>query len=172
MPHDLPTRDFGQSARALLWLLLEQGTSTITEREQGGSANAAPPFGETQAQTLSALIDSTLASRDNVRAALLEHSLQSTQDYHLLVIVVGTLLSITTQKSELLVRGVFSAGKTMCIALLASWFALRGHYVNYVSRENTTIKAMAEFFFSQLLPKGPNDKQPITLRLSAGSQAL
>ena len=125
MPHDLPTHDFGQSARALLWLLLEQGTSTITEREQGGPANAAPPFGETpEAQTLSALIDSTLASRDNVSAALLKHSLQSTQDYHLLVMVIGTLLSITTQKSELIVRGVFGAGKTMCIALLASWFAL------------------------------------------------
>ena len=113
--------------------MLEQGTSTITEREQGGPANAAPPFGETpEAQTLSALIDSTLASRDNVRAALLEHSLQSTQDYHLLVMVIGTLLSITTQKSELLVFGVFGAGKTMCIALLASWFPLRGHYVYYV----------------------------------------
>ena len=58
----------------------------------------------------------------------------------------------------------------MCIALLASWFALRGHYVYYVSRENTTIKAMAEFVH-QLLPRRPNDKQPIALRLSAGSQA-
>ena len=84
--------------------------------------------------------------------------------------VIGTLLSITTQISELLVGGVFGAGKTMCIALLASWFALRGHCVYYVSRENTTIKAMAEFVH-QLLPRGPDDKKPIALRLSAGSQA-
>ena len=169
MPHDLPTNDFVQSAKALLWLLLEQGASTSAEREQGGPANAAPPFGETpEAHALSALIDSTLKSHDNVRAALLEHSLQSTQDFHLLVMVIGTLLSITTQKSELLVRGVFGAGKTMCIALLASC-ALRGHYVYYVSRENTTIKAMADFVH-QLLPRGLNDRKPIALRLSAGSQ--
>ena len=127
MPHDLPTHDFAQSARALLWLLLEEGASTFTDQQQGGPANAAPPPSETK--ELSALIDSTLESRDNVRTALLKHSLQNTQDYHLLVMVIGTLLSITTQKSELLVRGVFGAGKTTCIALLASWFALRGHYI-------------------------------------------
>ena len=65
---------------------------------------------------------------------------------------------------------MFGAGKTMCIALLASWFALRGHYVYYVSRQNTTIKAMADFVH-QLLPRGPDDTKPIVLRLSSGSQA-
>ena len=167
MPHDLPTYDFAQSTKALLWLLLEQSASTHADQQQGGPANAAPPVSE----TLTALIDRTLETRDNVRNALLEHSLQNTQDYHLLVMVIGVLLSVTTHKSELLVRGVFGAGKTMCIALLASWFALRGHCVYYVSRENTTIKAMADFVH-QLLPGGPDDKKPIALRLSSGCQEV
>ena len=171
MPHDLPTQDFAQSAKTLLWLLLEQSASTHADQQQGGPANAAPPVNVTpEAQGLTALIDRTLEIRDNVRTALLEHSLQNTPDYRLLVMVIGVLLSVMTHKSELLVRGVFGAGKIMCIALLASWFALRGHYVYYVSRENTTIKAMADFVH-QLLPRGPDDKKPIALRLSSGSQA-
>ena len=64
--------DFAQSGR--VWLLLEKGTPTFTDQQQGGPANAAPPSSETpEAQELSALIDSTLESRDNVRTALLNH---------------------------------------------------------------------------------------------------
>ena len=160
MPHDLPTNDFIQSTRALLWLLLEQSSPMSPDQQQGGPANAVSPLSETpEAQTLAALTDRTLESHEHVKAALLKHSLQCTRDYHLLVMVIGLLLSLPTQKSELLVRGVYGAGKTMCIALLAS-----------VSRENTTIKAMADFVH-QLLPRGPDDAKPSALRLWSGSQA-
>ena len=55
---------------------------------------------------------------------------------HLLSLAVGVLLSLLTHKTELIVRGVYGAGKTQCIALLAAFFALRGHQVYYASREN------------------------------------
>ena len=42
---------------------------------------------------------------------------------------VGVLISLLTHKTELIVRGVYGAGKTQCIALLAAFFALRGHQV-------------------------------------------
>ena len=54
----------------------------------------------------------------------------------------GVLLSLLTSKTELVARGVYGAGKTQCIALLAAYFALRRHYVYYAPRENTTITAM------------------------------
>ena len=170
MPHDLPTNDFLQSTRAL-WLLLEQGPPAPSEQLQGGPAYAVPPSSNAlEANMLAAIIDRALASHDHVRTALMQHSLRCTQDYHLLAMVIGILLSLTTQKSDLLVRGGYGAGKTMCIALLASWFALRGHCVYYASRENTTIKTMAEFVH-HLLPRGLEDAKLIALRLFAGSQA-
>ena len=66
------------------------------------------------------------------------HSLAKSRDLHLLTMATGVLLSLFTGKTELVVRGVYGAGKTQCIALLAAYFALRGHHVYYASRENTS----------------------------------
>ena len=70
---------------------------------------------------------------------------------HLLTMATGVLLSLLTAKTELVARGVYGAGKTPCIALLAAYFALRGHHVYYAARQNTTITAMASFVH-RLLP--------------------
>ena len=67
-------------------------------------------------------------------------------------------------------RGVYGAGKTQCIALLAAFFALRGHQVYYASRENTTIVAMATFV-QELLPRAPDDAWPTAIRLLSHTQA-
>ena len=66
---------------------------------------------------------------------LAAHALSASKDLHLLSLAVGVLLSLLTHKTELIVRGVYEAGKTQCIALLAAFFALRGHQVHYASRE-------------------------------------
>ena len=59
MPHDLPTYDFSQSARVLLWLLLGESASPFTNQQEGGSANATLPPSETsKAKKLLALIGS------------------------------------------------------------------------------------------------------------------
>ena len=42
---------------------------------------------------------------------------------------VGVLIFLLTHKTEVTVRDVYGAGKTQCIALLAAFFALRGHQV-------------------------------------------
>ena len=83
---------------------------------------------------------------------------------------VGVLISLLTHKTELIVRGVYGAGKTQCIALLAAFFALRGHQVYYAARENTTIVAMATFVH-QLLPREPDDEWPDAIRLVSQPQA-
>ena len=83
---------------------------------------------------------------------LAAHVLRASRDLHLLSLAVGVLLSLLTHKTELIVRGVY--GKTQCIALLAAFFALHGHQVYYVSRQNTTIVAMA-IFVQELLPQDP-----------------
>ena len=67
-------------------------------------------------------------------------------------------------------RGVYGTGKTKCISLLEAWFALKGHRVYYAARENTTVRAMADFVH-RLLPRGEDDQHPRALRLSSGSQA-
>ena len=54
-----------------------------------------------------------------------------------LTMAVEVLLSLLTHKTELIVRGVYGAGETQCIALLAAFFALRGHRVYYAAREKT-----------------------------------
>ena len=82
----------------------------------------------------------------------------------------GVLFTLLTRKCELVVRGVYGAGKTKCIALLAAFFALRGHHVYYASRENTTITAMAEFV-QKPLPRGPDDECPGAIRLLSSPQA-
>ena len=92
------------------------------------------------------------------------------RDLHLLSLAVGVLLSLLTHKTELIVRGVYGAGKTQCIALLAAFFALRGHQVYYASRENTTIVAMATFV-QELLPRAPEEAWPIAIRLLSHTQA-
>ena len=63
--------------------------------------------------------------------------LANSRDLHLLTMATGVLLSLLTCKTELVARGVYGAGKTQCIAILAAYFALRGHHVYYASRENT-----------------------------------
>ena len=73
------------------------------------------------------------------------HSLANSRNLHLLTMATGILVSLLTGKTELVVRGVYGAGKTQYVALLAAYFALRGHQAFYASRENTTITAMAAF---------------------------
>ena len=75
-----------------------------------------------------------------------------------------------THKTELIVREVYGAGKTQCIALLAAFFALRGHQVYYAARENTTIVAMATFV-QQLLPRAPDNEWFVAIRLISQPQA-
>ena len=67
-------------------------------------------------------------------------------------------------------KGVYGAGKTQCIALLAAYFALRGHHVYYASRENTTITAMAAFVH-RLLPRSAEDTTLVAIRLLSGPQS-
>ena len=97
-------------------------------------------------------------------------ALSASRDLHLLSLAVGVLLSLLTHKTELIVRGVYGAGKTQCIALLAAFFALRGHHVYYAPRENTTIVAMATFV-QELLPRAPDDAWPTAIRLLSHTQA-
>ena len=49
------------------------------------------------------------------------------RDLHLLAMATGALLSLLTAKPELVVRGVYGAGETECIAFVAAYFALRAH---------------------------------------------
>ena len=83
---------------------------------------------------------------------------------------VRALISLLTHKTELIVRGVYGAGKTQCIALLAAFFGLRGHQVYYAARENATIVAMATFVH-QLLPRAHDDEWPDAIRLVSQPQA-
>ena len=62
-------------------------------------------------------------------------------------------------------RGVYGAGKTQCIALLAAFFALRGHQVYYAS-----LVAMATFV-QELLPRAPDDAWPKPIQLLSHTQA-
>ena len=101
---------------------------------------------------------------------LAEHSIGQSRDLHLLTMAVGVLLSLLTHKTELIVRGVYGAGKTQCVALLAAFFALRGHQVYYAARENTTIVAMATFV-QQLLPRAPDNEWPDAIRLLSQPQS-
>ena len=98
------------------------------------------------------------------------HSLAKSRDLHLLTMATGVLLSLLTGKTELVVRGVYGAGKTQCIALLAAYFALRGHHVYYASRENTTITAMAAFV-NRILPRAEDEANPVAIRLLSGPQS-
>ena len=64
----------------------------------------------------------------------------------------GIFLSLLTGKTALVVKQVYGAGKMQC----AAYFALRGHYVYYASRENTTITAMATFV-NRILPRAEDE---------------
>ena len=101
---------------------------------------------------------------------LAAHASSASRDLHLLSLAVGVLLSLLTHKTELIVREVYGAGKTQCIALLAAFFALRGHQVYYASRENTTIVAMATFV-QKLLSRAPDNAWPIAIQLLSHTQA-
>ena len=98
------------------------------------------------------------------------HSLAKSRDLHLLTMATG--VPLPAGKTELVVRGVYGAGKTQCIALLAAYFALRGHHVYYASRENTTITAMAAFVHRLLLrADDDDDANPVAIRLLSGPQS-
>ena len=101
---------------------------------------------------------------------LAAHTVGHSRDLLLLTMAAGGFLSLMTRKTELVVRGVYGAGKTQCIALLAAFFALRGHCVYYLSGENTTITAMATFV-QRLLPRAPDDEAPVAIRLVSAPQA-
>ena len=137
MPHDLPSPDLTATARWLVRELIgaEADRAFPSSPGDGGglSAEGPPPA------WAAALARETPRQ---VAQWLPAHTLARSRDLHLITMVTGVLLSLLTGKTELVVRGVYGGGKTQCIALLAAYFALRGHHVYYASRENTTITAI------------------------------
>ena len=83
---------------------------------------------------------------------------------------VSACRTLLTCKTELVVWEVYGADKTQCVAILAAYFALRGHHVYYTSRENTTITAMAAFV-NRLLPRAADDKTPCGHSAPVGPEA-
>ena len=163
MPHDLPSPDMVASSKC---------------RPCSESPLAALPDlpGLEEALPSGSQSPGWLAScRSKVPAQLVEwlaaHALTASRDLHLLSLAVGVLLSLLTHKTELIVGGVYGAGKTQCIALLAAFFALRGHQVYYASTENTTIVAMATFV-QELLPRAPDEAWPTAIRLAFPTHKL
>ena len=146
MPHDLPSPAMVASSKWLVRALLTLHADL----------DEALPIGSQSPGWLA-------SCHSEVPAQLVEwlaaHALSAS-----LLLAVGVLLSLLTHKTELIVRGVYGAGKTQCIALLAAFFALRGHQVYYASRENTTIVAMATFV-QELLPRAPEEAWPTAIRL-------
>ena len=165
MPHDLPSPDMVASSkwlvRALLTLHAESPLAALPDLP--GLEEALPSGSQSPGWLASC--------RSEVPAQLVEwlaaHVLTASRD---LLLAVGVLLSLLTHKTELIVREVYRAGKTQCIALLAAFFALRGHQVYYASRENTTIVAMATFV-QELLPRAPDKAWPTAIRLLSYTQA-
>ena len=157
MPHDLPSPDMVASSkwlvRALLTLHAESPLAALPDLP---GLEEALPIGSQSPGWLASCHSELPAQLVEWLAA---HALSASRDLHLLSLAVGVLLSLLTHKTELTVRGVYGAGKTQCIALLAAFFALRGHQVYYASRENTTIVAMATFV-QELLPRDPEEAWP------------
>ena len=168
MPHDLPSPAMVASSkwlvRALLTLHAESPLAALPDLP---GLEEALPIGSQSPGWLA-------SCHSEVPAQLVEwlaaHALSASRDLHLLSLAVGVLLSLLTHKTELIVRGVYGAGKTQCIALLAAFFALRGHQVYYACRENTTIVAMATFV-QELLPRAPEEAWPTAIRLLSHTQA-
>ena len=156
MPHDLPSPAMVASSKWLVRALLTlQAESPLALPDLPGLEEA-PPSGSQSSGWLPSCPNEVPEQLADWLAA---HALSASRDLHLLSLAVGVLLSLLTHKTELIVRGVYGAGKTQCIALLAAFFALRGHQVYYASRENTTIVAMALSYRScslgPLMMRGP-----------------
>ena len=165
IPHDLPSPDLIATARWLVrgLIAVDADRVNLTQPGEGGGLSVeGPPPAWTAA----------LARETPEQLAhwLPAPSLAQSRDLHLLTMATGVLLSLLTGKTELVVRGVYGAGKTQCVALLAAYFALRGHHVYYASRENTTITAMAAFVH-RLLPRADDDANPVAIRLLSGPQS-
>ena len=75
-----------------------------------------------------------------------------------------------TRRSSLCEESTGLVRRNDCIALLAAFFARRGHQVHCASRENTTIVAMATFV-QELLPRAPDEAWPTSIRLLSHTQA-
>ena len=168
MPHDLPSYEMLQTATWLVRALL------VTSAGHAVPALATEPLLEEAlplgSQSTAWLPQCSSAVPTQLVEWLAAHSIGCSPDLHLLTMAVAVLLSLFTHKTELAVRGVYGAGKTQCIALLAAFFALRGHHVYYASRENTTILAMAAFV-EQILPRAPDDEWPVAMRLLSQPQS-
>ena len=168
MPHDLPSYEMLQTATWLVRALL------VTSAGHAVPVLAAEPLLEEAlplgSQSTAWLPLCSSAVPTQLVEWLAAHSIGCSPDLHLLTMAVAVLLSLCTHKTELAVRGVYGAGKTQCIALLAAFFALRGHHVYYASRENTTILAMAAFV-EQILPRAPDDEWPVAMRLLSQPQS-
>ena len=90
-----------------------------------------------------------------------EEDLRSSRDRHLVSLVLATLLAELTGRSELVVQGVFGAGKTVCLALVPAYLALHEVKVLYMARENTTVRSIASLL-APIFPRG--DGLPAALR--------
>ena len=155
MPHDLPSPKLTETARWLVRGLLT-GDAGRANLRQSGEGGGLPIEGPPPAWT-AALARET---PEQLAHWLPPHSLAKSRDLHLLTMATGVLLSLLTGKTELVVRGVYGAGKT----------AKRGHHVYYASRENTTITAIAAFVH-RLLPRADDDANPVASRLLSGPQS-
>ena len=168
MPHDLPSPAMVASSKWLVRALLTlQADSPLAAIPDLPGLEEALPSGSQSSGWLPTCLSEVPEQLTDWLAA---HALSASRDLHLLSLAVGVLLSLLTHKTELIVRGVYGAGRTQCIALLAAFFALRGHQVYYASRENTTIVAMATFV-QELLPRAPDDAWPKAIRLLSHTQA-
>ena len=66
-------------------------------------------------------------------------------------------------------QGVFGACKTHCIALISLWFAARGRHIFYASRENTTVRTMANAVHA--LVKDFLFHPPLAVRMAAAGES-
>ena len=119
MPHDLPSPDMVASSKWLVRALLTpHADSPLAALSDLPGLEEALPSGSQSSGWLA-------SCRSEVPERLAAHALSASRDLHLLSLAVGVLLSLLTHKTELIVRGVYGAGKTQCIALLAAFFMLR-----------------------------------------------
>ena len=154
MPHDLPSADMMATAKWLVRVLLTVHPGEDASLPEWPGLGEALPVGSHSPCWLHSCRDET---PEQLADWLAEHTVGQSRDLHLLTMAVGVLLSLLTQKTE-------------CVALLAAFFALRGHYVYYAAREDTTIVAMATFV-QQLLPRAPDNEWPVAVRLLSQPQA-